>query len=121
MPVVNTSPFEITAESLPGGTVLVSLVGDFDMGVGDRLSEALVGAARRPGGTAVVVDLQRTTFFGSHGLAALVAGYAAATQAGRHFTVVNAHGLVEQVLQITGLAEVLLGHDHPGGAAQALS
>jgi anti-anti-sigma factor len=117
MPVVNTSPFEITAEPLPGGSVRVSLVGEFDMGVGDTLSETLVGAARHPGGTAVVVDLQRTIFLDSHGVAGLVAGYAAATQAGRRFTVINARGLVEQVLEITGLAEVLLDDSHPRAPA----
>jgi anti-anti-sigma factor len=111
MPVVNTADFEIIAQPTPGGLFRVSLAGEFDMGVGDTLSEALVGAARHPGVTAVVVDLERTVFLDSHGVAGLIAGYEAAADAGRHFTAVNARGVVKEVLDITGLAEVLLDHD----------
>jgi len=111
MPVVNTAHFEITAQPVSGGLLRVCLIGEFDMSVGDALSAALVGAARHPGVTAVVVDLQRTVFLDSHGVAGLVAGYEAATRAGRTLTAVNARGLVNEVLTITGLAEVLLGRD----------
>jgi anti-anti-sigma factor len=83
------------------------LCDEFDMSVGDTLSEALVGAARHPG-VSVVVDLQRTGFLDSHGVAGLVAGYEAATRGGRRFTVINARGLVKHVLDITGPSEVLL-------------
>jgi anti-anti-sigma factor len=113
MPVVNTAAFEIIAQPAPGGLFRVSLAGEFDMSVGDRLSAALVGAARHPGVTAVVVDLQRTVLLDSHGVAGLVAGYEAAADAGRRFTAVNARGVVKDVLDITGLAEVLLDHDDP--------
>ena len=121
MPVVNTSPFEIIAEPVPGGFFRVRLAGEFDMSVGDALSEALVDAARRPGVTAVVVDLRRTSFLDSHGVAGLIAGYEAAARAGRHFTAVNAHGLVKDVLDITGLSEVLLDRDHPAAPGDPAS
>ncbi len=111
MPVVNASPFEIIAQPMPDGFLRVSLAGEFDMGIGDALSEALVGAARQPGVTAVIVDLRRTVFLDSHGVAGLVAGYQAAAQGGCRFTVVNAHGVVKEVLEITGLSEVLLDHE----------
>src|ERR1700733_5467638 len=111
MPVVNTSPFEIIGEPMPGGSFRVRLAGEFDMSVGD--AEALVDAARQPGVTAVVVDLRRTSFLDSHAVAGLIAGYEAAARTGRHFTAVNAHGLVKDVLDITGLSEVLLERDHP--------
>jgi anti-anti-sigma factor len=121
MPVVNTSPFEIIAEPMPGGSFRVRLAGEFDMSVGDALSEALVNAARQPGVTAVVVDLRRTRFLDSHAVAGLVAGYEAAARAGRHFTAVNAQGLVKDVLDITGLSEVLLDRDHPATPADPAS
>jgi anti-anti-sigma factor len=108
MPVVNTPHFEIVSQLTPGGVLRVGLAGDFDMSVGDTLSEALVAAARRPGVSRVVVDLDRTVFLDSHGIAGLVAGFEEATRAGRGFTVTNARGLVREVLDITGLAEVLL-------------
>jgi anti-anti-sigma factor len=98
---------------MPGGFLRVCLSGEFDMSVGDTLAEALVGAARHPGVAAVVVDLQHTVFFDSHAVAALIAGYQAAAEAGRRFTTINARGLVKEVLDITGLAEVLLGPDNP--------
>ena len=119
MPVVNTLPFEITAQPMPGGSFRISLAGEFDMSVGDALSDALVGAARQPGVTVVVVDLRRTVFLDSHGVAALVAGYEAAAQAGRRFTAVNARGLVKDVLDVTGLSEVLLEHEGPPGPADS--
>ena len=89
-----------------GGVLRVCLVGDFDMSVATALSDALVRAARAPGVRRVVVDLHRTVFLDSHGIAALLAGFEAASRAGRGFTVTNAHGMVLQVLEITGLAEV---------------
>jgi anti-anti-sigma factor len=121
MPVVKTSPFEIIAEPMPGGSFRVRLAGEFDMSVGDALSEALLDAARQPGVTAVVVDLRRTRFLDSHGVAGLVAGYEAAARAGRRFTAVNAQGLVKDVLDITGLSEVLLDRDHPATPADRAS
>jgi anti-anti-sigma factor len=117
MPVVTNSHFDITVESMAGGFVRVCLAGEFDMSGGDELSEALVSAARHPGSTAVVVDLQHTVFLDSHGVAGLVAGYQAATQTGRQFTAINARGLVKDVLDITGLSEVLLRDHHPATPA----
>ena len=89
-----------------GGVLRVCLAGDFDMSVATELSDALVRAARAPGVRRWVVDLHRTVFLDSHGIAALLAGFEAASRAGRGFTVTNAHGMVLQVLEITGLAEV---------------
>jgi anti-anti-sigma factor len=108
MPVVNTPHFEIVSQLAPGGVLRVCLAGDFDMNVDTALTDALVEAARRPGVTKVIVDVQRVVFLDSHGVAGLVAGFEAATQAGRRFTVANAHGMIKQVLDITGLSELLL-------------
>jgi len=104
---VTTPHFEITSQLTPDGVLRVCLSGDFDMNVGAELSDRLVDAATDPGVTRVVVDLERTRFLDSHGIAGLVAGYEEAARAGMRFTVVNAHGMVERVLEITGLSEVL--------------
>jgi anti-anti-sigma factor len=106
MPVVTTPPFAISSQEKPTGVLRVSLSGEFDMSVGDALSGALLEAARRPGTTRVIVDLEHTELIDSHAIAGLVAGYEAAIAAGRGFTVVNSNGLVQQVLDITGLSEV---------------
>ena len=106
MLLVTTPIHEIGTRLAPDGVVHVDLAGDFDMSVAPQLSDALVRAAGTPGGQRVVVDLRHTEFLDSHGIAGLLAGYEAATLAGLSFCVVNASGMVHQVLKITGLAEV---------------
>ncbi|MCM4078077.1 STAS domain-containing protein [Paractinoplanes hotanensis] len=104
---MTTPPFTISQQEAPTGVLRVSLAGDFDVSVGDALSRALADAARRPAVTHVVVDLEQTVFIDSHAVAGLVAGYEAATAAQCGFTVVNGRGTVQEVLDITGLSEVL--------------
>jgi len=104
---VTTPHFEIASELAPDGVLRVRLAGDFDMTVGAQLSDTLVGAARTADVDRVVVDLADTRFLDSHGIAGLVAGYEEAARGGLRFTVVNAHGMVGRVLDITGLSEVL--------------
>ncbi|WP_305787903.1 STAS domain-containing protein [Symbioplanes lichenis] len=101
------SAFTITQRQDPPGLLRVVLTGDLDMSIGDTLSRTLLDAAHRPGVERIVVDLERTTFIDSHVVAALVAGYEAAASAGRRLTVVNGRGIVQQVLDVTGLTEVL--------------
>jgi anti-anti-sigma factor len=107
MPVVNTPQFTIAMQETAPGVLRVCLGGEFDMGVGDALADTLRDAARRPGVSQVLVDLYNTTLIDSHAVAGLVNGYEAAMSAGVRFTVVNGRNMVQQVLEITGLAEVL--------------
>ena len=111
MPLVNTPHFEIVSQLASGGVIRVCLAGDFDMNVGTALSDALLAAARLPEVNQVVVDVQRTVFLDSHGVAGLIAGFEAATQAERRFTVVNAHGMIRRVLDITGLSDLLIDNE----------
>jgi anti-anti-sigma factor len=114
---VTTPPIhQISTRRIPGGVLRVGLAGDFDMSVAAELTDALVGAARTPGVDRVVVDLRETEFLDSHGVAGLLAGFEAASAAGRRFGVTNAQGMVRQVLEITGLAEVLADQRQPGPA-----
>ena len=115
MLVVTTPIHEISTRTTPGGVLHVCLAGDFDMSVAAELSDALVRAARAPGVRELMVDLRRTEFLDSHGIAGLLAGYEAARRAGRRFGVTNAEGMVRQVLEITGLAEVLCADDRGAG------
>ena len=102
-----TPPYSITQDRTATGVLRVNLTGDFDMSIGDALARALLDAARRPGITHVIVDLEHTHFIDSHVIAGLVAGYEAAISAQRSFTVVNGHGTVQRVLDVTGLSELL--------------
>jgi anti-anti-sigma factor len=111
IPVVKPPHFAIVTDPPADGVAQVQLTGDFDMAVETALADALVAAVRQPGVHTVVADLHGTTFLDSHGIAGLVAGWEAATSSGRRFTVTGAAGLVRQVLDITGLAEVLIPAD----------
>jgi anti-anti-sigma factor len=113
MLLVTTPIHEISTELGPGGVLRVRLAGDFDMSVAAELSDALVHAARAPGVRRVLVDLRHTEFLDSHGIAGLLAGFEAANRAGRGFGVINARGMVRQVLEITGLAEVFGDEQEP--------
>jgi anti-anti-sigma factor len=113
IPIVNSEQFQIATQPAGGGVLRVRLAGEFDMSVGSALSDALVEAVRAPGVTWVVVDLERTVFLDSHGVASLVAGFDEAVRAGRRFTVTRARGTVKHVLEITGLDEVLVDDDEP--------
>ncbi|GAA1630320.1 STAS domain-containing protein [Actinoplanes couchii] len=104
---MTTPSHTITHDRTPTGTVRVILTGDFDMSIGDALITSLREAVLLPGTDHVVVDLEHTGFIDSHIVANLVAGYEAAGTAQRSFTVINAHGIVQQVLDVTGLSEVL--------------
>lgn len=79
------------------------LVGEFDLALREALTAAVVEAAGAAGASGVVVDLAETNFLDSAGIAALVAGYHAARRAAREYAIVNAHGTVAQVLQLTGV------------------
>ncbi|GAA0587452.1 hypothetical protein GCM10010172_85720 [Paractinoplanes ferrugineus] len=102
-----TPHFTITQDLTPTGAVRVKLAGEFDMSIGDGLSRVLLEAAGRPDVTQVIVDLEGTRFIDSHIVADLVAGYQAAVTAQRGFTVVNGRGTVQEVLDVTGLSEIL--------------
>jgi anti-anti-sigma factor len=112
IPVVSTPHYEIVAGQARAGVLRVCLSGEFDMSVGETLADALTEAAVRPGVTRVEVDVAGTRFLDSHGIAGLVAGFDAAQRAGRAFRVTEARGMVRQVLDITGLSEILIDESH---------
>jgi anti-anti-sigma factor len=110
---VNPGHFQIVTRRGAGGVMRVCLAGDFDMSVGTALSDALVAAVREPGVTWVVVDTERTVFLDSHGVAGLIAGFDEAVRAERRFTVTRVRGTVKQILEITGLDQVLVDDEEP--------
>jgi anti-sigma B factor antagonist len=88
--------------------VIVTVAGEVDLLTAGRLRNALVDALQRPVGHPVVVDMTRVTYFGSSGLAALVA---ASDEGQRHREalniVVSQQGMISRVLRLTGLDRVL--------------
>jgi anti-sigma B factor antagonist len=85
--------------------LVVSLVGECDLSVRDEMTTALLAAVERS--PVVVVDLAGVDFLDSSGLHGLVSGYNAAQEGNRLFYVVNARGVVAQLLELTGIGELL--------------
>lgn len=93
--------------SSTGGTCL-SIGGEVDLLTADRFERALTDAIGEPATkTGLLVDLSMLEFIDSHGIGLLFGAYRSATERDIPFTVVNAGGVVREVLQIVGVYEVL--------------
>jgi anti-anti-sigma factor len=109
--------FEATV-SQESDRLVVSLVGECDLSVRDEMTTALLAAVERS--PVVVVDLAGVGFLDSSGLHGLVSAYNAAQEGNRLFYVVNARGVVAQLLELTGIGELLrapAGTGQPAGEA----
>jgi anti-sigma B factor antagonist len=96
--------FEVST-SVGTGVATVALAGECDLSVRDELAAALDAAIARS--RIVVVDLAELTFLDSSGVHGLVMAYHAAQDAGVKLYVVNALGVVAELLELTGVAELL--------------
>lgn len=94
----------------PGpGVVRVHVAGDVDLATAPRLQTALLAAVAAAAPPAEVqVDLAEVTFLDAVGIGVLVRGRNAARSAGVGFSAYNARGVVLQVLEVVGLADVFL-------------
>jgi anti-anti-sigma factor len=107
--------FEVRAEPVRDGEVVVRVAGEVDLTVSSVLERALLDAPAEPDASRVTVDLADLRFLDSSGIHALVRGYLATRDAGLSYTVRNARGVVARVLHITGVAEAF-GLPHPADA-----
>lgn len=91
--------------AVESGRVVVSLTGEADLSVREELAGTLVDAvATSP---VVVVDLSALTFMDSSGIHGLITAYQAAKARRSRLYVVNAGGVVADLLQLTGIADLL--------------
>ncbi len=91
--------------SAEAGRVMVALVGECDQAVRDEVVAVLLAAVE--GAPVVVVDLARLEFLDSSGLHGLITAHHAARARGGRVSVVNASGVVANVLDLTGVGELL--------------
>jgi anti-anti-sigma factor len=94
------------ARSAADRSVLVTLVGEFDLASRSSLDDLVEEILDDPVAD-VAVDLGPVTFLGSTGLDFLVRLHVRATGAGHKFTVLNPPLIAQHALRSTGLDEVL--------------
>jgi anti-sigma B factor antagonist len=86
--------------------VVVVLTGELDMASTEDFATALQRAGRSEHQT-TVVDLSALEFIDSSGLATLIKAEHEARDAGRRFVIVRGPRQVQQLLELTGIAERL--------------
>jgi anti-sigma B factor antagonist len=85
----------------------LSLRGEADLAVRDRMQE-LVDDALATGARKVVVDCSRLDYLESACLRILIQAHAHAADEGRELVVQRASGIVRRVLELAGVAEILI-------------
>ncbi|WP_433306572.1 STAS domain-containing protein [Actinoplanes sp. CA-030573] len=100
------NPFAVSKEDR-AGVAWLSVTGEIDQDVSACLATFLTNAVTQPGVTEVVVDLRHVTFLAAAGVRALLSGHEAATGRGCAYRVVNAYGLVREVLVISASLSLL--------------
>jgi anti-anti-sigma factor len=98
---VTEPSYQITREA---GAVRLS--GDLDINAREQLRDALHAAVREDGAAGIVVDFDDTEFLDSEAMGALIEGFLAARDAGVTMSIVNTHGLVHRVLDVSGVLEM---------------
>ena len=96
--------FEATT-SIEPDRVVVALSGECDLSVRTDMSSVLHGAVTKS--SLVVVDLRELTFLDSSGIHELVAAHQAARAVGGRVYVRHASGVVAEVLDVTGVGQLL--------------
>ena len=81
---------------------VVRLSGDFDINARDELRGALLEAVEA-GPDEVVVDFGAAVFLDSEAMGALIEGLNAGQEAGVRLRIVNAHGIVHRVREVSGV------------------
>ncbi|MGZ4762303.1 MAG: STAS domain-containing protein [Ilumatobacteraceae bacterium] len=101
----------VDVETTPNN-VLLTVIGELDMGDADRVGDLLAEAAGA-GKPIVRVDLAGLTFADSSAIKALLLGAKAADEHGVTYELVNPHASVRRLLGVTGLDNALTVIDEP--------
>ena len=97
--------FDLQVET-DGKSVVLTVVGDFDIQVAERVADELARVeSSEP--ELVVMDLHGLSFLDSSGMGVIAAAQARATEAGRRFAIVAPRAGVVRAFEISGLAAVV--------------
>jgi anti-anti-sigma factor len=102
------------AVSESGGVRKLLLTGELDMAGAGRF-ERLLTADQRSEASTFVIDLRGLTFIDSSGLRALIMADQQIRAEGGRFVVVRGHERVNEVLEMTGVAQRIELVDEPPG------
>jgi anti-sigma B factor antagonist len=92
-----------------GSILTVVVAGEVDLATSPTVDRAIADAIATDGVTVVRVDLSGVEFLDSSGIALLLKGRRGADERGIGFQVTGAHGIVQQVLEMTGVWAHLSG------------
>ncbi len=92
-----------------GGDVTVAASGEVDIATVGQLEAAILAAIADDTGGTVTVDLGGVTLLDSSGIGTLLKGRRLADERQRSYRVVEADGMVAEVLRITGVWDHLAG------------
>lgn len=101
------APFRISKHDAGDGVARLTVTGDLDRETCEVLTTVVTNALREGRVRELVVDLRHVGFLDAMGVRALLLGHQAAAEHGSGWQVANAHGMVLQVLEITGLTQEL--------------
>lgn len=101
------TPFAVRKHHDGAGRSRLAVIGELDHDTSAGLAEAIADIAGQDGIVEVVVDLRQVSFLAAAGVRALLRGGLAASARGCAYRVVNAHGIVHQVLKVSGVLEIL--------------
>jgi anti-sigma B factor antagonist len=108
-----TDHFSIS-DHVDRSVVRITFIGELDLAAVPALCDHIATWLEEHDVMWIIVDLAETRFVDSLGLGALIRAQRQSTEFGKIFGVVGAKGDVAQVLELTGLAEVLsLPEDTP--------
>lgn len=95
--------YEITHHVISDSVTRLALKGEFDIRSVEDLRDALGRAIDEDHAAQLYVDLDQATFIDSENIRTLIWGYRTAHDAATQLRVINAHGIVRRVLQVTGV------------------
>jgi anti-sigma B factor antagonist len=96
------------ATTVESSMARVALTGELDVDTAPRVADELTALAGQEV-KAVVVDVSALTFIDSTGLRALLAGRERLHESTASFALEGATGVVERVLELTGLGDLMVG------------
>jgi anti-anti-sigma factor len=104
--------FDLSTES-EGDSALVTVRGDLDIQVAERVAQALLELeSRRP--EVLVLDLSGLSFLDSSGMGVIAAAQGRAAEAGRRLVVVRPPAGVRSAFELSGLDDVIEMADDVG-------